>query len=350
MAQAIRQAKEGFYFGKDQAKYEVHQSLADLFSLETNEHSLFLKRYESLVQHVAGVACSASTPASERVHHFTFRLSAKSVRSRIRDYCGNGKYFVLFDQARRRCPEHLPHLPSILSSHMSYPLIAMSRSVKSHRIQNNLFRIAMLRKLRLPVFEPANCPRCWCGKMHDCWGDHAFTCVANNKTMAHNYIRDALALALQAPLATACFLLATAKLEKETAGLIESNGNCKPLDVSFGPEPAANSTQLVDCPYNDVGADVTITPPVKGPADLSSENVIESVTAAAESNIQKKEKLMLQRPGLKDEVADEVLLGDNIMGELIQKNAVMIPFAIDPHGQWGPMADTFLFGKGPRKH
>ncbi|KAL7524652.1 hypothetical protein ACHAWF_001035, partial [Thalassiosira exigua] len=243
MAQAIRQAKDGIYFGGDAANYKIHDSLSALFSLETNPHSMFLKRFERLVPHIANVACSPHTPPEERIHHFTYRLSPKSSRSRIKDYSGNGKYFVLFDQVQRQCPEHLPHLPSILSSHMSYPLIAMCRSVKSHRIQNNLFRIAMLRKLRLPVFDPSNCPKCWCGQMHDCWGDHAFSCVANNKTMAHNYIRDALALALQAPLATAGFILATTKLQKEKAGLIESNSNLKPLDASFSPEPAADGTQ-----------------------------------------------------------------------------------------------------------
>ncbi|KAL7529644.1 hypothetical protein ACHAWF_003063 [Thalassiosira exigua] len=169
---------------------------------------------------------------------------------------------------------------------MSYPLIAMSQSVKSHRIQNNLFRISMLRKLCLPVFNPLNCPRCWCGQMHDCWGNHAFYCMANNKTMAHNQIRDALALSLQASLATTGFISAMTKLHKEKVGLIGSNANLKPLDVSFTPEPAADGTKPVDCSFDNVGTDVTITPPLKGPADLFSENVIESVTAAGGRNTQ----------------------------------------------------------------
>ncbi|KAL7539682.1 hypothetical protein ACHAWF_006483, partial [Thalassiosira exigua] len=89
--------------------------------------------------------------------------------------------------------------------------------------------------------------------MHDCWGDHAMSCVANNKTMAHNYMRDGFAVALQAPLATAGFILSTTKLEKERTGLIGSNPDLKPLDMSFRPEPAAEQAQAIECPHTHVG-------------------------------------------------------------------------------------------------
>ncbi|KAL7531801.1 hypothetical protein ACHAWF_003911, partial [Thalassiosira exigua] len=235
MAQAIRQAREGFRFGRGIEPVKVHQSLADLFSLATNPTSRYLARYKELVPHIAAVACSPQTPSEERVAHFTYSLSPHSARSRLKDFCGRTKRAVLFETALRDWPDHVHHLPSILVSQTSYPLINMSRSVKTHRIQNDLFAIAIRRKLRLPVFDPAASPRCWCGQMHDCWGDHAMSCVANNKTMAHNYMRDGIAVALQAPLATAGLILATTKLEKERTGLISSNPDLKPLDMSFRP-------------------------------------------------------------------------------------------------------------------
>ncbi|KAL7538863.1 hypothetical protein ACHAWF_006231, partial [Thalassiosira exigua] len=86
---------------------------------------------------------------------------------------------------------------------MSYPLIAMSRSVPAHRLPNALFHRAMLRKLRLPLFDLANPPRCWCGKWHDPYGDHIFCCVANNKKMPHNFICDGQQQHMQPLLVTA---------------------------------------------------------------------------------------------------------------------------------------------------
>jgi len=34
--------------------------------------------------------------------------------------------------------------------------------------------------------------------------------------------------------------------------------------------------------------------------------------------------------------------GDNVIGELYEKNMVLIPFTIDPHGHFGPMLQAFL--------
>ena len=42
-------------------------------------------------------------------------------------------------------------------------------------------------------------------------------------------------------------------------------------------------------------------------------------------------------------------MGDNVISELVNKNVVMIPFTVDPHGRRGPLAESFLFGLAPRK-
>ena len=89
-------------------------------------------------------------------------------------------------------PEHVPHLVSILTPHISPLLVTMSRSMPGHRISNWNFLFTMLRKLRLPIYDPGTRPRCCCGKTHDCWGAHVFGCIEKNKTMAHHLLeRDA---------------------------------------------------------------------------------------------------------------------------------------------------------------
>ncbi len=35
--------------------------------------------------------------------------------------------------------------------------------------------------------------------------------------------------------------------------------------------------------------------------------------------------------------------GDAVIGDLLRQNMILIPFAIDPHGRWGPILDNFLF-------
>ena len=91
-------------------------------------------------------------------------------------------------------PSHVPQLDSILSPHMLSPFVAISHSIPGHRPKNWNFMFGMLWKLQLPIYDPSNCPRCWCCKTHDCWGDHFFSCTENNKTLAHHFIRDGWAV------------------------------------------------------------------------------------------------------------------------------------------------------------
>ncbi len=37
-----------------------------------------------------------------------------------------------------------------------------------------------------------------------------------------------------------------------------------------------------------------------------------------------------------------IIDGDVVIGELIKANMVLLPFAIDPHGRWGPILQHFL--------
>ena len=113
----------------------------------------------------------------------------------------------------------------------------MSRSIPSNRIKNWNFRYAILRKLRLPIYDPDNLPICWCGKTHDQYGDHAFCCKENNKKMMHHFIRDGWACALQPALATAGYIHPNAKLVTEKPNLSRSCPGVFPLDLSFDIDP-----------------------------------------------------------------------------------------------------------------
>ena len=123
-------------------------------------------------------------------------------------------------------------------------------------------------------------------------GDHAFGCTGNSKIMAHHFIYNGWALALQRVIATAGYILPAAKLKTEMHHLLYYNLGANPLDLSFNivlrPSPAAPAT----CEYACIGGNITITPLVE-PFDISgSVNIIESITTAADEHLQKNQKFL----------------------------------------------------------
>ena len=181
-----------------------------------------------MLPHLAQVACLSECPPNNRTEHFANKVSIHSARGRLIQHCSHGHVAALYATILRDAPEHVHHLPSILVPQTSHSLIAMSHSVPTNQLANPIFLRALLRKLRLPIFNPAAPPLCWCGQRHDCFGDHAFCCVANNKKMAHNMLRDGFAAALQRPLASAGYILPASKLETEKPNTVPSNPNLGP--------------------------------------------------------------------------------------------------------------------------
>ena len=146
---------------------------------------------------------------------------------------------------------------------MSAPLVATSRSIPSNRLQIRNFLYGILRKLRLPIYDPSACPKCWCEQTHDCWDDHTMACKDNNKTIAHHYIRDGWAVALQRIIALARYILPTTKLDTEKPHLLQCEPGAKPLDISFDIDPVPSPDALAVSEYACVGGNITITSPIQ---------------------------------------------------------------------------------------
>ena len=115
-------------------------------------------------------------------------------------------------------------------------------------------------------------------------------------------------------LASAGYIRPTAKLETEKPHLIDCDLGATPLDLSFNVDPSPSPAAPAACEYICVGGDVTITPPVLNFNFSQSANVIESVTAAADTQLQKKEKGKLMRKSKRDSVTDEWIDGDRVIG------------------------------------
>ena len=127
--------------------------------------------------------------------------------------------------------------------------------------------------------------------------------------------------------------------------------NLNPLDLSFDPEPNPASPTSSPCPYATIGADVTIARPVPTKPLKENEDVKETVTTTAKRHLQKFERKKLMRGGTPDSIdASKVIHGNILIGKLLSASIVLIPIAIEPHGEWGPMFENFLFNYTPRHH
>ena len=172
-------------------------------------------------------------------------------------------------------------LPSILSTQTSYSIIRMSRSAIKHRLSPLSFLISIQRKLRLPIYPPNTC--CTCGHHnHDVFGHHAFCCDKGSKKRTHNTIASDFAIILSPALATAGYIYPNTKLDINTHFHLRSDPTARPFDISFNPNPSSHHR----CPYNTIGADITITGTTPPPKRHISEDIIKTITANADHHLQ----------------------------------------------------------------
>jgi hypothetical protein len=348
MTAATRNAQHGFRLHHDLLPFKLHQSLSNLFQTSTNPTSHILQRFQRLLPSIAHIACAPSTPTHDRITHFLTSVSEKSARSRIKTHCNNYLWTELHHEFYNSAPDQLHLLPSILSPQTSYPLISLCRSLPQNRLPPWIFLPALKRKLRLPLFDRTDKPFCPCGRRNDPFGDHIFQCRRINKIGAHNLIRDGFATTLGPLLTTAGYLLPSSTLDIEPQLHLPSDPHARPFDLSFNPDPSSPPLINHACPYTTVGFDVTITSPPPYPSfNPTSPDVTTILTANADKHLQKYEKKKIGRDNKTDPTTGTITVGDTLIGDLLTHNMVLIPLAIDPHGRFGPLLQTFLFDTEP---
>ncbi|EJK71108.1 hypothetical protein THAOC_07482, partial [Thalassiosira oceanica] len=328
MNKAQFSARNGFKIWKDAVPVKLHPSLTKLFDRDQNQQSIYLQCFHTLLPHVAPITCPAACAPSDHIAHFLDHVSPSSATNRLSQACSTTLREHFYTVIADTQPDHLGVLSSLLSPHMSYPLIAMNRSDPRNRLPNDIFDISLRRKLLLPIYRlPADDRVCTCTATHDVMGRHVLNCLKNNKKGAHDYIRDGLKKILPKILATAEYILpTTTELPTEQTDMAPGYPDKKPFDVSFQPTPMLSATAPT-CPFGTVGIDVVIpsTPQLSPPRN--SIDVIEKVSANAEVHHQSYERQKLRRDGDRSE-------GDAIIGELLSEGHVLIPFAVDRWLRW----------------
>jgi hypothetical protein len=161
-------------------------------------------------------------------------------------------------------------------------------------------------------------------------------------------IRDAFATTLNPLLTAAGYLLPSSTLHIEPQLHLPSDPHARPFDLSFNPDPSSPPFINHACPYTTVGFDVTITSPPPYPSfNPTSPDVTTILTTSADTHLQKYEKKKIGCDNKTDPTTGTIKGGDTTIGKLLRCNMVLIPLAIDPHGQFGPLLQNFLFDTEP---
>ena len=143
--------------------------------------------------------------------------------------------------------KHL-HLESLTVPWMSIPLHSMSRQHKDQRLDNRTYRLALMRRLRLPLLPPSLVDtNCTCGKPLDPFGDHIFSCPNAHKGKLSNAIRDTNAHLLRTLAPLAAFTDSPDSVTIETPQLAPSDLRKRPADVGMHLVSVLPTTSISSC-------------------------------------------------------------------------------------------------------
>jgi hypothetical protein len=201
---STQHATNRIYLNKHLNNVHLHPTISALYSMTTNPHSIILKHYHN-IPHIATSACPPTTPRTDLAQYFLTTLSPHSARGCLKKHSTAIITVEFYNHVFEHENDHFHLLPSILSSHMSYPLIAMSHSCVKHHLTPLMLLLCIRCKLQLPIY-PNRTP-CICGhRDHDIYGNHAFCCERGSKKWAHNIIARDFSGALSPLLAQAGYL------------------------------------------------------------------------------------------------------------------------------------------------
>ena len=192
-------------------------------------------------------------------------------------------------------------------------------------------------------------------KDFDTKGDHLFQCAHLRRylnTKLHHKWRDTLQSLIDRimPLIN----LTNTKAKTEQTGLVRplKNTNLRPFDTHFDLPPISKDSHY-RCKLRKIGFDIvhcnsdTCPPPSRGGSDAKSNNIITSLLTAEKSKFQRGKS---RNSAVTCKQSGITLSGDEIIGQLFDSKAQLLPFAISPLGLFGPTMNHFLYGVEPIPH
>jgi hypothetical protein len=216
-------------------------------------------------------------------------------------------------------------LPSLFSTGCEAHFLTAPRSQPHHRLSPNFFRIALARRLRLPVHTYRR--RCKCKRWLDIFGDHYFDCHGvYPKTGLHNRIRDGLFHILQDIAMHTSVLAGPQDVLHEPTNVAPSFPSVRPGDIVI----RLHNHKLQAC-----AIDFSMVGPPKV-ATTASKQRKQQIGKHTECEIQKWKGTSKPRP--RDGVTpDPTVHKHHVMADLRRQGISMIPATVGSWGDMGPM-------------
>jgi hypothetical protein len=145
-------------------------------------------------------------------------------------------------------------------------------------------------------------------------------------------------MALSPALTQAGYCYPNTQLSIEPLFHLCSDPTAHPFDISFSPDLTSSHF----CPYTSIGADINITGPPPPPKTCHREDILNTITANADNNLQRHKRGKLGWMHKPATCTTPFIHGESVIGELYNKNMVLIPLTIDPWARFGPMLQAFL--------
>ena len=137
--------------------------------------------------------------------------------------------------------------------------------------------------------------------------------------------------ALAPALSTARYVLPNTNVDIEPNLYLPSDPHSCPFDLSFDPYPAPPPLASHGCTSHTIGANITISSlPPKPLINPNSPDVLQIITANANTHLQNYERKKLGHTNKTDASASTITRGDTLIGNLLHRNMLLIPFVIDP--------------------
>jgi hypothetical protein len=194
-----------------------------------------------------------------------------------------------------------------------------------------------------PDYQPTNL-RLWHNGGYF-WRSHLqmHTHLQNWSTQCYS---QRFAHALAPALSIARYVLPNTNVDIEPNLYLPSDPHSCPFDLSFDPYPAPPPLASHGCTSHTIGANITISSlPPKPLINPNSPDVLQIITANANTHLQNYERKKLGHTNKTDASASTITRGDTLIGNLLHRNMLLIPFVIDPLGRFGPLLQNFLFSQ-----
>ena len=298
--------------------------------------------FRTYAPEISAAIAPPSISPNEHLTHMLYEISARRFRNLTNDAAHTDQITALLSHPLQQVRAAAP---GILHAHTSLPITIMSRHAPTNRLPNDLFIIAMRRKLRVPLFDTEHTIVCACGSTVDEFGDHFFSCKVNSKKRMHDNVRDMWVPPLQRILHDINFISSKKDVAIEFTHIVTFAPLMRPYDITIIPDSAGWRRMTSRSPIPLMGIDITF-------ADLRSSASSAAVGAHTQlcnhqRHLQTAEKKKIQRAKRISKDSDETFAGEEVNADLLDQNQILIPGAIDQFGAFGPCLRRFLFGKTP---